>query len=164
MKRRQGGLKLVLILLLILFLSACGGKTPPKGLAPGREIIKHAIAQQLTLTENRLTTQLDRPSLTDFQVQNLKINSLNPLYLADLATYQITGTYTLKLNLPRQEITQNKNEFEVYLQRQIEGKTWRLLIRDQDSPPSQDEETEEKATAWKSYLVTEDPLQASSRT
>ena len=149
MKFSRRWLQIGLILLLTV-LSACGGNAPPKGLAPGREIIKHAIAQQLTLTEDRLTTQLDRPRVTDFSVQNLKVKTLNPLYIADLPTYEINGTYTLKLTLPRQEVTQEKNEFEVYLQRQVEGKTWRLLIRDEEKeqPPDQTQ------TAWRSYLVT----------
>jgi hypothetical protein len=169
MKWYQSGLKIILILLLSV-LTACGGNTPPKGLAPERDIIKHAIARKITLTENRLTEQLDQPlkpmssaqngsrpqdsNLTDFKVQNLKIKTLNPLYIADLPTYQITGTYTLKLNLPRQEITQEQNEFEIYLQRQVEGKTWRLLIKETSPPVATEEEQEEKATAWASYLVT----------
>lgn len=146
-------LQLILILLLTV-LTACGGNTPPKGLAPGREIVKHAIARQLTLTENRLTTQLDNPSETDFEIQNLNIQSLNPLYIADLPTYKINGTYRLKLNLPRQEITQDKNEFQVYLQRQVEGKTWRLLIRETASAPTDEENQKDEVTAWASYLVT----------
>jgi hypothetical protein len=146
-------LQLILILLLTV-LTACGGNTPPKGLAPGREIVKHAIARQLTLTENRLTTQLDNPSETDFEIQNLNIQSLNPLYIADLPTYKINGTYRLKLNLPRQEITQDKNEFQVYLQRQVEGKTWRLLIRETASAPTDEEKQKDEVTAWASYLVT----------
>lgn len=149
----------VALILLLTLLTACGGNTPPKGLAPGKDIVKHAIARQLTLTEDRLTAQLDRVSPTNFTIQNLNIKTLNPVYIADLASYQISGTYTLKLNLPRQEVTQEKNQFEIYLQRQAEGKTWRLLIRDNDFSASntnenQEEDTEEKVTAWKSYLVT----------
>ncbi|PNW35849.1 UNVERIFIED_CONTAM: hypothetical protein BEN50_17095 [Euhalothece sp. KZN 001] len=149
----------VALILLLTLLTACGGNTPPKGLAPGKDIVKHAIARQLTLTEDRLTAQLDQASPTNFTIQNLNIKTLNPVYIADLATYQISGTYTLKLNLPRQEVTQEKNQFEIYLQRQAEGKTWRLLIRDNDFSASntnenQEEDTEEKVTAWKSYLVT----------
>ncbi|AFZ49569.1 hypothetical protein Dacsa_0821 [Dactylococcopsis salina PCC 8305] len=149
----------VALILLLTLLTACGGNTPPKGLAPGKDIVKHAIARQLTLIEDRLTAQLDRVSPTNFTIQNLNIKTLNPVYIADLATYQISGTYTLKLNLPRQEVTQEKNQFEIYLQRQAEGKTWRLLIRDNDFSASntnenQEEDTEEKVTAWKSYLVT----------
>ena len=149
----------VALILLLTLLTACGGNTPPKGLAPGKDIVKHAIARQLTLTEDRLTAQLDQASPTNFTIQNLNIKTLNPVYIADLATYQISGTYTLKLNLPRQEVTQEKNQFEIYLQRQAEGKTWRLLIRDNDFSASntnenQEEDTEEKVTAWKSCLVT----------
>lgn len=149
----------VALILLLTLLTACGGNTPPKGLAPGKDIVKHAIARQLTLTEDRLTAQLDQASPTNFTIQNLNIKTLNPVYIADLASYQISGTYTLKLNLPRQEVTQEKNQFEIYLQRQAEGKTWRLLIRDNDFSASntnenQEEDTEEKVTAWKSYLVT----------
>ena len=149
----------VALILLLTLLTACGGNTPPKGLAPGKDIVKHAIARQLTLTEDRLTAQLDQASPTNFTIQNLNIKTLNPVYIADLASYQISGTYTLKLNLPRQEVTQEKNQFEIYLQRQAEGKTWRLLIRDNDFSASntnenKEEDTEEKVTAWKSYLVT----------
>ena len=149
----------VALILLLTLLTACGGNTPPKGLAPGKDIVKHAIARQLTLTEDRLTAQLDQAFPTNFTIQNLNIKTLNPVYIADLATYQISGTYTLKLNLPRQEVTQEKNQFEIYLQRQAEGKTWRLLIRDNDFSASntnenKEEDTEEKVTAWKSYLVT----------
>jgi len=147
-------LRLTFILLLVVLLTACGGNTPPKGLAPGREIIKHAIARQLTLTEDRLNTQLDRSTPTNFDVKNLKVKTLNPLYIADLPTYEVSGTYTLKLNLPRQEITQQKNEFDIYLQRQAEGKTWRLLIRDKTASGSSEEKSEEQVTAWASYLIT----------
>ena len=148
----------VALILLLTVLTACGSNTPPKGLAPAKDVVKHAIERQLTLTEDRLTTELDQISPTDFTIQNLNIKTLNPVYIANLATYQINGTYTLKLNLSRQEVTQEKNEFEVYLQRQAEGKTWRLLIRDNDFSASNtndnEEDTEEKVTAWKSYLVT----------
>lgn len=143
-------LRLFLVLLLSLVLTACGNNTPPKGLAPGREIVKHAIARQLTLTEDRLTSQLDNPTTTDFKIKNLNIKTLTPLYIADLPTYQINGTYSLNLNLPRQDITQENNPFEVYLQRQVEGKTWRLLIPKNRDPVEQ----EKQVTTWKSYLVT----------
>lgn len=144
----------ITLILLLTVLTACGGNTPPKGLAPGREIVKHAIARQLTLTENRLTTQLNHPQETDFEIQNLNIKTLNPLYIADLPTYQISGTYRLKLNLSRQEITQDQNEFQVYLQRQVEGKTWRLLIRETASASAEPENQEDNVTAWASYLIT----------
>lgn len=150
MRFNQPWLRLFLILGLSLMLIACGNHTPPKGLAPGREIVKHAIARQLTLTEDRLTNQLDNPSTTDFEIKKLNIKTLTPIYIADLPTYQINGTYSLKLNLPRQEITQEKNSFEVYLQRQVEGKTWRLLI----PKASEKVEEEKQVTTWKSYLVT----------
>ncbi|MDR9405512.1 MAG: hypothetical protein RI580_18995 [Halothece sp. Uz-M2-17] len=152
MKFAFSWLKLIFIVLLVVELTACGGNTPPKGLAPGRDIIQHAIARKLTLTEDRLTTQLDRSTPTDFEVKNLKVTTLNPLYIADLPTYEVSGTYTLKLILPRQEVTQEKNEFDIYLQRQAEGKTWRLLVPDQTA--SQSTETQESVTAWISYLVT----------
>lgn len=147
-------LKLIFMLLLVVMLTACGGSTPPKGLAPGREIIRSAIARQLTLTEDRLNTQLDRATPTDFEVKNLKVKTLNPLYIADLPTYEVSGTYTLKLNLPRQDITQEKNEFDIYLQRQAEGKTWRLLIEQKSATQNPEEKTEEQVTVWTSYLVT----------
>ena len=147
-------LKPILILLLVVMLTACGGNTPPKGLAPGKDIIKHAIARQLTLTEDRLTTQLDRSTPANFEVKNLKVKTLNPLYIADLATYEVSGTYNLKLNLPRQDITQERNEFDIYLQRQAEGKTWRLLIEQKSTSQPPQEKTQEQESVWTSYLIT----------
>jgi len=56
-----------------------------------------------------------------------------------LPAYHLQGDYDLTLRLPHQKDTKQHNNFDLYLQRQIEGKTWRLL--------------EEVASQWRSYLV-----------
>jgi hypothetical protein len=53
------------------------------------------------------------------------------------------------LTLPRQTVTQKKNAFEIYLQRQSEGKTWRLLQREVKDGQAGEAQ-------WSSYLIESD--------
>jgi hypothetical protein len=46
--------------------------------------------------------------------------------IQDLQSFRVQGTYDYTVKLPTQQVTQRQNPFEVYLQRQQEGKTWRV--------------------------------------
>lgn len=133
-----------LTIILILMLAACTAVKPPLELSPDGEIIQKAIALQLTQTETLLSEQLKatRPQL---EISQIRVKLLEPIFVADLPTYHLQGSYNLKLNLPRQEVSQNKNRFDIYLQRQAEGKTWRLLRRQISSESNQ--------LQWFSYLI-----------
>lgn len=138
------GLRRAIALLLLICLTACGTAKPPVGLAPGGDIVKRAIALQIEQSQQRLSEQLatDNP---DFQVTQISVKTLEPLYFGRLPTFHFHGTYNLKLDLPNQNVTQKDNEFDIYIQRQKEGKTWRWLQReatDSDNPPR-----------WYSYLI-----------
>ncbi|MEC4805020.1 MAG: hypothetical protein SAJ12_04715 [Jaaginema sp. PMC 1079.18] len=138
------GLRGAIALLLLIFLTACGSAKPPIGLAPGGDIIKSAIALQIEQSQQRLSAQLATRN-PDFQVTQINVKTLEPLYLGKLPTFHFHGTYNLKLDLPNQKVTQKDNEFDIYIQRQKEGKTWRWLQRtvlDSDAPPR-----------WYSYLI-----------
>jgi hypothetical protein len=136
--------QIIFAVILIGLLTACGTETPPISLSPVGHIVKQAILLQLQQTEQKLSDQLlaSHPKL---EITQIKIKQLEPFYLAQLATYHLQGTYTLNINLPEQKVTQKDNLFDIYLQRQKEGKTWRWLKKEVES-----EDTEPN---WKSYLI-----------
>ncbi len=129
---------------LLLWLTACSTPTPPLEFTPDGETLEKAITLQLNLTQQRLSEQLKIAAPT-LDISNIKVEKNEPVFINDLAAYHLTGTYQLKLILPRQEVTQRKNPFDIYLQLQAEGKTWRLLWREGRNAASQPQ--------WSSYLI-----------
>lgn len=122
----------------LVFLTACGSVTPPQEFAPDGEIVTKALLLQFRHTSDRLSQslQIDEPSV---KIAKINVTSLEPIYVGNLPAYHLQGDYDLTLQLPHQKDTKQHNNFDLYLQRQIEGKTWRLL--------------EEVASQWRSYLV-----------
>ncbi|HEY9694581.1 MAG TPA: hypothetical protein V6D15_20465 [Oculatellaceae cyanobacterium] len=102
-------------------LTACGLSEQ----VPRIQLVEKALALQLHLTQNQFTQQLHSSPLR-FEITQLQITDTQPLRIQNLPSYHIQGTYNLIAKLPHQKITQQNNLFEVYLQRQKEGKTWRL--------------------------------------
>jgi hypothetical protein len=129
---------LTLLFLLFFFLSSCSINIPPQGLGPDAEIVSQALNLQLTQIESKLSQKLKLP-IPEFSVSNIKIKSTTPTYLADLATYHLKGSYNLKLKQARKIVIQKNNFFDLFVQRQTEGKTWRLLQND--------------GKQWSSYLI-----------
>ncbi len=119
-----------LILILVLVLTACSGVETE----PNRQIVERAIASQV----RQVQQQLQHASKLD--ISQVNITQKQPLSIEQLAGYRIQGTYdfTIKRNLERGRIPasrfsrelpkQQKNPFDIYLQRQKEGKTWRLAL------------------------------------
>jgi hypothetical protein len=130
--------------LLLFFLTACGSPTPPTEFAPDGETVSKALLLQVRHASDRLSESLkvDRPEI---KIDKIDVRTLEPVYVGDLAAYHLRGEYDLILKLPRQKNTRQRNDFELYLQRQIEGKTWRLLERSADENDAE--------TRWRSYLV-----------
>ncbi len=133
-----------LIGILILFLSACSSVKPPTEFAPDGQTVTQALIIQLRQTQNRLNQRLKLPE-PQFSVSQINIKNIEPVYVANLAAYHLKGTYTLNLKQSKQSITQKNNLFDLFLQRQAEGKTWRLLTQDIDSHDAK--------TKWSSYLI-----------
>jgi hypothetical protein len=103
-----------LILVLVLLLSGCSG------VEPNKEIVENAIALQTRLLQQQLQ------QISKLELSHVNVTQKQPLSIDKLTGYRISGTYDLKL--PKQRLSQQKNPFEVYLQRQKEGKTWRLAL------------------------------------
>jgi hydroxypyruvate isomerase len=130
-------------ILFIFLLSACSSVKPPIEFAPNGEIIQKAIALQLSQTQQNLGQQLNA-SRPEFKITQISVKKIEPIAVGNLAAYHLEGTYNLTLILPRQQVKQKNNNFDLYLQRQIEGKTWRLLKRNANSP---------QQNQWSSYII-----------
>lgn len=135
-------IRVVLVAMFIGLLTACGTNTPSLGQAPGKGLVRKAIALQVQQTQQNLTEQL-RSVPANYEIVRVKLQQLEPIFLGGLPTYHFRGTYSLRFGLKEQQVTQEKNPFDVYLQRQPEGKTWRLVIPDR----------KDSQTTWRTYLI-----------
>jgi len=131
--------RLVLTALLVL-LTACG----TIGLLPTSQLVQKAIALGLEQTQQQLSQKLDL-DFQGFDIQRLEISEQKPLTIESLPAFRVRGTYDLIIKLPKRRLTQLQQPFEVYLQIQQEGKTWRLLLPERVNKDTQ--------PIWRSYLL-----------
>jgi uncharacterized protein YcfL len=120
-------IRVILAVILASLLTACGVSSP----TPSSRIVRQAIALQAAQTQQELSQQL-RLELSESSkvvVGRIQVKSQEPIEIENLPSYRLKGTYDYRLKLAKQTIVQKNNPFEVYLQRQIEGKTWRLAQR-----------------------------------
>lgn len=133
-------LRLISTAFLLVILTACGSN----GYLPTNQLVQKAIAIQLQQTQQQLSQQLSL-DFQGFEINRLKITQEKSLTIQNLPAYRLKGTYNLVFKLPKRKLTQPEKPFEVYLQLQKEGKTWRLLLPQKDSKDSQPN--------WRSYLI-----------
>lgn len=131
-----------IVCLLILLLTACNNTS----IGPSTDLVQRGIAFNLEHTQEQLSQKLSLDT-QGFNINHLHINHKELFKLDNLPTYKLSGTYDLIFKLPERQITQAQKSFDVYLQLQKEGKTWRLLL-------PQVEENHTQAT-WYSYLISE---------
>jgi hypothetical protein len=131
--------RLVFISILV-FLTSCSSIV----LLPTSELVQKAIAIQLEQTQQQLKQKVDL-DFQKFNIKALSITKQQPLTIENLPAFRVRGTYDLTVELPKRQFTQSQKPFEVYLQIQKEGKTWRLLLPEDSStnPPK----------IWHSYLI-----------
>jgi hypothetical protein len=134
-------MRFILIAILLGLLTACGTVR----MELSSNLVQRALSLQLSQTQQQLSQQLQLSVPPRFEINQLAITQQQPFVLQDLPTYRVRGTYDLTIQLPTRQVTQQHNPFEVYLQRQKEGKTWRLAI-----PQSTSKET---GTLWRTYLI-----------
>jgi hypothetical protein len=108
-----------LILVLVLLLTACSGA----GTEPNREIASKAITLQSRLFQQQLQQKVSK-----LDISQVNVTKKQPLSIDKLVGYRIQGTYDFTIKLPKQQLNKQKNPFDIYLQRQKEGKTWRLAL------------------------------------
>jgi len=121
---------------LFVLLTACSGEVEPSN-----KLVQQAIALQLEQTQQQLSQQLG-VHLQGIEIQHVTVTQRELVEIQSLPVSHVRGTYDLTLKLPR-KVTQKNNSFDVYLQRQQEGKTWRLLIP----------QAEKDKLTWLSYLI-----------
>lgn len=131
--------KLVLTAILLLLLTACSFGTP----SPNKQLVKKAIAISMQETQQQLSQKLNL-DFRELQIDSLSIKQRKLMTVEHLPAFRIQGTYDLNLKLPKRSIEQPQKLFDIYLQLQREGKTWRLLL-----PPGANEDN----SMWHSYLV-----------
>ncbi|MBF2066117.1 MAG: hypothetical protein IGS39_17120 [Calothrix sp. C42_A2020_038] len=136
--------RLIVIILLVLLLSGCN-KNP---LTPTNGLIKKAIAIQVEQTQQQLSKQLDL-SLKGFDIKHLAIKQQKYQTINSLPAYRVQGTYDLSLKLNTRELSQSKKPFDIYMQLQKEGKTWRLLQPEKEN----NDNGNESEVIWRSYLI-----------
>ncbi|MDH6055737.1 hypothetical protein [Umezakia ovalisporum] len=128
------------MMILLVLLTGCG----TVGLLPNTELVQKALTLQVEQTQQQLNQKLDL-DFQSFEIKHLTIRQEQPLTIENLPVFRVRGTYDLIFHLPKRQLTQLQQPFEVYLQIQPEGKSWRLLVPEQDSYNSQQ--------TWHSYLI-----------
>ncbi|MBC6418746.1 MAG: hypothetical protein GDA44_08100 [Prochloron sp. SP5CPC1] len=107
----------------MVVLTGCG---TPK---PSSDIVSRAIARQIAVPVASISEQLDTP-VPQLAISGIAVKLIETMKMGKLPTYHLQGTYNLQLDLPSEQVQQQQNPFDIYLQRQIESKTWRLLRRE----------------------------------
>lgn len=107
-----------MVIVLATVLVACGSaNTVPNA------VVKKAIALQTTQTQQQISDQLRLSSSPKVQIDRFKVNDQSPINIQGFPSYKVKGTYDFTLKLPKQQVNQKDNPFEVYVQRQGAGKT-----------------------------------------
>lgn len=130
--------RLIFTAIMLVLLTACG-----TGLEPSSKIVQRALALQLEQTQQQLSQQLDL-KINSFEISRVTISQQQRQKIQELPAYHVQGNYNVTLKLPKRRVTQ-QNPFDIYLQRQKEGKTWRLAI-----PQFSGKGT---SPTWRSYLI-----------
>jgi hypothetical protein len=141
----------IAIAILILLLSSCSVTFSLGGFQPTRDVVQRALALELSQNQQQLRQHLSRyvdrgDKMPNYEIKRVEIWKEEPLKIEDLLSYHIRGSYNLTIQLPDKRVTERQNSFDLYLQRQTEGKTWRL------AKPVTPEENDE-APAWATYLI-----------
>jgi hypothetical protein len=114
------------LILMLLGSWGCAATTAPREFAPDGTVIQQAIAFKLNHHYQDLSRTIATVPPT-LELKNIQVQSLDSFFLKQLPVYHLRGTYDITLTFPHQADTRKHNAFEVYLQRQTEGKTWRSL-------------------------------------
>ena len=133
-------IRFVFTAILLILVTACTSLA----LLPTPELVQKAIAIQLEQTQQQLNQQLDL-NFQKFNIQRISITQQQPLTIENLPAYRVQGNYDFTVKLPKRSFQQLKKPFEVYLQIQKEGKSWRLLIPEKNRQNPQ--------SKWQSYLI-----------
>ncbi len=111
-----------LLVAAVVLLCGCGGPNL------SNETVQQALTLELQATTRQLNRQLRLPpeGSGPVAVSRIRVKARRPLTIAGLPAYRVRGTCHLSLKVPQRRIEVDNVEFELYLQAQAEGKSWRL--------------------------------------
>jgi hypothetical protein len=135
-------LLIILTTILLVLLTACSS-TPI--VEPDRQLVQKALAVQLSQLQQQIGQKLHLSSPLQLEINRLQIKQQQQLKIGNLPAYKVAGTYDRTLQISQRRVTQDNSPFEVYLQLQQEGKTWRLAI-----PQNNDGG---KIQSWRTYSI-----------
>ncbi len=94
------------------------------------ELVRQALALQIDQTNALLTQQLKASGLAAplVDIKRVVVLMETPLMIEQLPGFHVKGVYDAVVDLPDRQLTQRQQTFALYLQRQAEGKTWRLAF------------------------------------
>ncbi len=133
-------IRLTFLFFLIFFITACN-----LVFVTDKALVEKAIALQINLSQEQITQQFRQKSPPPLKINRVVITDVESLKLQNLPTFRVMGTYDFTLEYPQRQILHKQNPYQVYLQQQKEGKTWRLLRR--QKKPGDNE------TQWFTYLI-----------
>lgn len=113
---------------------------------PSHAVVARAVALQVIESQRQIAAEIQAapapvqfpPAVDDLEtalaavglaVRRVKIRHWQPVIIGNLTGFQVQGTYDLAM-LGSDRPRRRNNPFEIYLQRQSEGKTWRLARPD----------------------------------
>lgn len=113
----------LIIPLISLTLSGCSSV----GITPTPTLVQQALTIQIKAIHQELNLQSDFANYPQsFKITRVAIAHLEPIMINDLQGFKVRGTYDLRVRFRHRSLTERQNQFLIYLQRQAQGKIWRL--------------------------------------
>ena len=115
-----------LVILVLVTLLGCQNGQAPREFAPPGAIIQRTMELKLASYYKDLSQTIAAPPPM-VEVKNIYVKQLDSFFLHQLPVYHVAGTYDVAIAFDHRTETRPRNTFDLYLQRQREGKTWRSL-------------------------------------
>jgi hypothetical protein len=127
-----------LTLLLTIAMVSCDRLNPNADLP-----LETALLRQAQFGQEQLLSQLRLNPAPVLHVRHIRVQSRRDLLIQNTLSYAVRGVYDLEIEFPQRTLTRHHQPFELFLQPQAEGETWRLAKLDDTVDPPQ----------WKTYLL-----------
>lgn len=108
----------LLVVLLSLLLTACQGQ-------PDRGVVRAGLQVQLEQTQQDLSRQL-RLEPPRVKVSRVRVAAVAPLTIGDRPAFRVEGDYDWRQEGAEATPSNTHVPYEIYLQRQVQARTWRL--------------------------------------
>lgn len=135
-------IKWIIYISIAILCVSCNLEKPPLEFAPPPSIIEKALTFKLEHQQYFLSSQL-RQKKPEFTLTQINVTKIEPTILFNLPTYHLEGTYKMILGKNTYKKRLINNTFNLDLQRQSKGKTWRILMKTE----------EKKSVKYSSYLI-----------